>query len=133
MALADSPHAQFRTLYDDDLSLWEKARVVARSVYGADDIDADKAVRDQFEQFQRAGYGHFPVCMAKTQYSFSTDPGLLGAPVNHRVKVRELALAAGAEFLVVICGDVMRMPGLPRVPAANSIFVNERGQIEGLF
>ena len=133
MALADSPHAQLRTLYDDDLSLWEKARVVARSVYGADDIDADKAVRDQFEQFQRAGYGHFPVCMAKTQYSFSTDPGLLGAPVNHRVKVRELALAAGAEFLVVICGDVMRMPGLPRVPAANSIFVNERGQIEGLF
>ncbi len=133
IALADSPHAQFRTLYDDELSLWEKTRVVARSVYGADDIDADKSVRDQFEQYQLAGYGHFPVCMAKTQYSFSTDPGLLGAPVNHRVKVRELALAAGAGFLVVICGDVMRMPGLPRVPAANSIRVNERGQIEGLF
>ncbi|MCB1731649.1 MAG: formate--tetrahydrofolate ligase, partial [Halieaceae bacterium] len=133
MALADSPHAQFRTLYDDELSLWEKTRVVARSVYGADDIDADKAVRDQFEQYQQAGYGHFPVCMAKTQYSFSTDPALMGAPANHRVKVRELALAAGAEFLVVICGDVMRMPGLPRVPAANSIFVNDRGQVEGLF
>jgi formate--tetrahydrofolate ligase len=133
MALADSPHAQFRTLYDDELSLWEKTRVVARSVYGADDIDADKAVRDQFEQYQQAGYGHFPVCMAKTQYSFSTDPALLGAPVNHRVKVRELALAAGAEFLVVICGDVMRMPGLPRVPAANSIFVNDQGLVEGLF
>ncbi|MCB1702878.1 MAG: formate--tetrahydrofolate ligase [Pseudomonadales bacterium] len=132
-ALADSPHAQFRTLYEDDLSLWEKARVVARSVYGADDIDADKAIHKQFEQYQEAGYGHFPVCMAKTQYSFSTDPGLLGAPSNHRVKVRELALAAGAEFLVVICGDVMRMPGLPRVPAANSIFVNGQGQIEGLF
>ncbi len=131
--LADSPHAQFRTLYDDDLSLWEKTRVVARSVYGADDIDADKAIRDQFERYQQAGYGHFPVCMAKTQYSFSTDPGLLGAPSNHRVKVRELALAAGAEFLVVICGDIMRMPGLPRVPAANSIHVNDRGLVEGLF
>ena len=90
-------------------------------------------MRDQFEQYQQAGYGHFPVCMAKTQYSFSTDPALMGAPANHRVKVRELALAAGAEFLVVICGDVMRMPGLPRVPAANSIFVNDRGQVEGLF
>ena len=133
IALADSPHAQFRTLYDDELSLWDKTREVARSVYGADDIDADKSVRDQFEQFQQAGYGHFPVCMAKTQYSFSTDPGLPGAPSNHRVKVRELALAAGAEFLVVICGDVMRMPGLPRVPAANNIFVNDKGQIEGLF
>jgi formate--tetrahydrofolate ligase len=131
--LADSPHAQFRTLYDDDLSLWEKTRVVARSVYGADDIDADKTIRDQFERYQQAGYGHFPVCMAKTQYSFSTDPGLLGAPSNHRVKVRELALAAGAEFLVVICGDIMRMPGLPRVPAANSIHVNDRGLVEGLF
>jgi formate--tetrahydrofolate ligase len=131
--LADSPHAQFRTLYDDELSLWEKTRTVARSVYGADDIDADKAIRDQFDQYERAGYGHFPVCMAKTQYSFSTDPRLLGAPSNHRIKVRELALAAGAEFLVVICGDIMRMPGLPRVPAANSIHVNELGQTEGLF
>jgi len=131
--LADSPHAQFRTLYDDELSLWEKTRTVARSVYGADDIDADKAIRDQFDQYEQAGYGHFPVCMAKTQYSFSTDPRLLGAPSNHRIKVRELALAAGAEFLVVICGDIMRMPGLPRVPAANSIHINERGQVEGLF
>ena len=131
--LADSPHAQFRTLYDDELSLWEKTRTVARSVYGADDIDADKAIRDQFDQYEQAGYGHFPVCMAKTQYSFSTDPRLFGAPSNHRIKVRELALAAGAEFLVVICGDIMRMPGLPRVPAANSIHVNERGQVEGLF
>jgi formate--tetrahydrofolate ligase len=131
--LADSPHAQFRTLYDDDLSLWEKARLVARSVYGADDIDADKSIRDQFQRYQAAGHGHFPVCMAKTPYSFSTDPGLLGAPSNHRLKVREVALAAGAEFLVVICGDIMRMPGLPRVPAANKIHVNEQGQIEGLF
>jgi formate--tetrahydrofolate ligase len=125
--------ASFRTLYDDDLSLWEKARTVARRIYGAEDIEADKKVRDQFEQFEAEGYGRFPVCMAKTQYSFSTDPQLLGAPTNHRVKVRELALAAGAEFLVVICGDIMRMPGLPRSPAANNIFVNERGEIEGLF
>ena len=131
--LADSPHAQFRTLYDDELSLWEKARAVARSVYGADDIDADKNIRARFESYQQAGYGHFPVCMAKTQYSFSTDPGLLGAPSNHRVKIRDLALAAGAEFLVVICGDIMRMPGLPRAPAANAIYVNDQGQIEGLF
>jgi formate--tetrahydrofolate ligase len=133
IALADSPHAQFRTLYDDDMHLWDKARTVARAVYGADDIDADKSVRDRFERYQQAGYGHFPVCMAKTQYSFSTDPRLMGAPSNHRIKVRELALAAGAEFLVVICGDVMRMPGLPRVPAANNIFVNDQGLIEGLF
>ncbi len=132
-ALADGPHAQFRTLYDDGLGLWDKARVVARSVYGADDIDADRAVRDQFERYQQAGCGHFPVCIAKTQYSFSTDPALLGAPRDHRVKVRELALAAGAEFLVVICGDIMRMPGLPRVPAANSIRINDRGLVEGLF
>lgn len=131
--LADGPHSQFRTLYDDGLSLWDKARLVARSVYGADDIDADKAIRDQFEQYQQAGFGHFPVCMAKTQYSFSTDPGLLGAPRDHRVKVRELALAAGAEFLVVICGDIMRMPGLPRLPAANNIRINDQGLVEGLF
>jgi formate--tetrahydrofolate ligase len=115
------------------MSLWEKTRAVARGIYGADDIDADQKIRDQFERYEQEGFGHFPVCMAKTQYSFSTDPGLLGAPSNHRVKVRELALAAGAEFLVVVCGDIMRMPGLPRQPAANNICVNERGQIEGLF
>ncbi len=132
-ALADSGNAQFHTLYDDDLSLWEKARTVARDIYGADDLQADKKVRDQFRQLEEEGYGHFPVCMAKTQYSFSTDPLLMGAPSNHSVKVRELKLAAGAEFLVVICGDIMRMPGLPRVPAANNIYVNEQGQIEGLF
>jgi formate--tetrahydrofolate ligase len=131
--LTASGHAQFRTLYDDHMSLWEKTRTIARSVYGADDIDADQKIRDQYEQFERQGYGHFPVCMAKTQYSFSTDPQLMGAPSNHRIVVRELALAAGAEFLVVICGDIMRMPGLPRTPAANSIYVNDQGQIEGLF
>jgi formate--tetrahydrofolate ligase len=132
-SLVDANTGQFRTLYEDDLSLWEKTRVVARQVYGADDIDADQKIRDQFEQFEREGYGHFPVCMAKTQYSFSTDPQAMGAPSNHRVKVRELSLAAGAEFLVVVCGDIMRMPGLPRKPAANTISVNDKGQIEGLF
>jgi formate--tetrahydrofolate ligase len=133
LALTADGSAQFRTLYDDDMSLWEKTRTIARSVYGADDVDADQKVRDQFAQYEREGYGHFPICMAKTQYSFSTDPRRMGAPGNHRVKVRELALAAGAEFLVVVCGDIMRMPGLPRDPAANSIFINGQGQIEGLF
>ena len=130
--LADSGQSQFRTLYDDKLSLWEKARCVARNVYGADDIIADKKVRAQFDEYNK-DYGHFPVCMAKTQYSFSTDPNLLGAPSGHMVPVREIRLSAGAEFLVVICGEIMTMPGLPRVPAANSISVNDQGEIEGLF
>ena len=131
--LSSAGTSQFHTLYDDNMSLWEKTRHISRSVYGADDISADKKIRDQFRQYQQEGYGHFPICMAKTQYSFSSDPKLLGAPSNHRLTVRELVLCAGAEFLVVVCGDVMRMPGLPRVPAANSIYVNASGQIEGLF
>jgi len=130
--LADSGRSQFRTLYDDNLSLWEKARCVARTLYGADDIIADKKVRTQFDEYNK-DYGHFPVCMAKTQYSFSTDPNLLGAPSGHMVPIREIRLSAGAEFLVVICGEIMTMPGLPRVPAANNISVNEQGEIEGLF
>jgi formate--tetrahydrofolate ligase len=131
--VAEGSRAQFRTLYEDDLPLWDKARTIARSMYGADDIAADQKIRDRFRQYEREGYGHFPVCMAKTQYSFSTDPQLVGAPNNHMVFIRDLALAAGAEFLVAICGDIMRMPGLPRQPAANRIFVNDQGQIEGLF
>jgi formate--tetrahydrofolate ligase len=131
--LCDSGSAQFRTLYKDDLSLWEKARRVARELYGADDIIADKKVRDQFTTFESQGYGHYPVCMAKPQYSFSTDPNLLGAPTGHVVPVREIRLAAGAEFVVVICGAIMTMPGLPRKPAANNICVNSEGRIEGLF
>ena len=131
--LCDSGTAQFRTLYRDDLSLWEKARLVARELYGADDIIADKKVRDEFAKFDKAGYGKYPVCMAKTQYSFSTDPNLLGAPTGHVVPVREIRLAAGAEFVVVICGAIMTMPGLPRKPAADSIRVNSDGEIEGLF
>ncbi len=131
--LADSGSSQFRPLYDDDMSLWDKTRTIARAIYGADDINADQKIRDQFKQYEKEGYGHFPICMAKTQYSFSTDPALMGAPSSHNVKIRELSLAAGAEFLVVVCGGIMRMPGLPRVPAANSIAVNAQGEIEGLF
>ncbi|MEJ2419476.1 MAG: formate--tetrahydrofolate ligase [Exilibacterium sp.] len=130
--LADSNNSQFRTLYDDDLSLWNKARRIARDIYGAEDIIADQKVRDQFTRLQE-DYGHFPICMAKTQYSFSTDPRLMGAPEHHVVAIREIRLAAGAEFLVVICGDIMTMPGLPKVPAANSIYVNDEGHIVGLF
>jgi len=130
--LADSGRSKFRTLYEDKLSLWDKARCVARNVYGADDIIADKKVCAQFDEYNK-DYGHFPVCMAKTQYSFSTDPNLLGAPSGHTVPIREIRLSAGAEFLVVICGEIMTMPGLPRVPAANNISVNEQGEIEGLF
>jgi len=131
--LADSGAAQFHTLYSDELSLWDKAKRVATNIYGADDIIADKKVREQLARFEDAGYGHYPVCMAKTQYSFSTDPNLLGAPSGHHVPVREVRLAAGAEFVVFICGEIMTMPGLPRKPAANAISVNKEGRIEGLF
>ena len=131
--LCESGAAQFRTLYDDDLPLWDKAATIAREIYGADDIIADKKVRDQFAKFEREGFGKYPICMAKTQYSFSTDPNLLGAPSDHVVPIREIRLAAGAEFVVVVCGAIMTMPGLPRVPAANAIRVNAEGRIEGLF
>ena len=115
------------------MPLWEKARRIAREIAGADDISADKKIRDQVHALDDAGYGHYPVCMAKTQYSFSTDPNLLGAPSGHVVPVREIRLAAGAEFVVFICGAVMTMPGLPRKPAANGIRVGADGRIEGLF
>jgi len=131
--IADSGQAQFRTLYEDNLTLWEKARTISRSLYGAEDIIADKRVRQQFSQLEEDGFGQLPVCMAKTQYSFSTDPGLLGAPQGHMVPIREVRLAAGAGFIVAICGDIMTMPGLPRVPAANSIRIGDDGQVEGLF
>jgi formate--tetrahydrofolate ligase len=131
--LVDGHPPQFHTLYDDDMPLWEKARHVARTMYGAEDLIADKKVRDEFAKFQKDGYGKYPVCMAKTQYSFSTDPNLLGAPKGHVVPVREIRLAAGAEFVVVVCGAIMTMPGLPRKPAASGMRVNAKGQVEGLF
>ncbi len=131
--LVDNHKAQFRPLYKDDLPLWDKVRRIARSIYGAEDVLADKKIRAQFDQFQQEGYGHYPICMAKTQYSFSTDPQLLGAPSGHDVQIRELRLATGAEFLIVICGSIMTMPGLPRVPAAEQIDVTDDGRITGLF
>lgn len=131
--LIDDKKSQFHTLYDDDMGLWDKARHIARSIYGAEDIIADKKVRSQFTQLEAAGYGHFPVCMAKTQYSFSTDPQLMGAPSGHDVPIREIRLAAGAEFVVVVCGEIMTMPGLPRIPSSENIRVNEHKEIEGLF
>ena len=131
--IAESGSAQFRTLYDDSVSLWEKTNTIAKSIYGAAEIIADKAVREQFKQLQDSGYGKFPICMAKTQYSFSTDPNLKGAPTGHVVPIKEIRLSAGAEFLVVVAGEIMTMPGLPKTPAANSIQLNKENQIEGLF
>lgn len=133
VALAESGVSQFAPLYDDSLPLWQKVRTIATQLYGADDIIADKKVRAEFTRFEEEGFGHLPVCIAKTQYSFSTDPQLRGAPSGHMVGIRELRLAAGAEFVVVVCGDIMTMPGLPRQPAANQIGINQQGQIEGLF
>jgi len=130
--IIENTPGNFKYLYEDSATLWEKTRTIAREIYRASDITADSKVRKQFEDFQKL-YGNFPICMAKTQYSFSTDPSLMGAPENHSVNIRELRLSAGAEFIVAVCGDIMIMPGLPRVPAAENIFVNEAGQVEGLF
>ncbi len=133
LRLAEGSPSRFKPLYPDDMPLLEKVRMIATSLYGASGISADKAVLDRFEELERSGYGHLPVCMAKTQYSFSTDPKLVGAPSGHTIPIREIRLSAGAEFVVVIAGDIMTMPGLPRVPAANAIRLNERGLVEGLF
>ncbi|MBI2253878.1 MAG: formate--tetrahydrofolate ligase [Proteobacteria bacterium] len=130
--LADAG-SNFKPLYPDDMSLWDKTRTIAQSLYGAQGIIADKAVRDRFAEFEKMGFGHYPVCMAKTQYSFSTDPNLKGAPSNHVVPIREIRLSAGAEFIVVVCGEIMTMPGLPRVPSANHIRLNDKLEVEGLF
>jgi len=131
--MADGCTSKFVPLYDDSSPLWDKVRAVATKLYGAADVIADKKVRDQFEELQNTGYGHLPVCMAKTQYSFSTDPELKGAPSGHVLPVREIRLSAGAGFVVVVCGEIMTMPGLPSVPAANSISLNKDGVIDGLF
>jgi len=131
--IIENEPANFRFLYEDDIPLWDKVRTVAQELYGAQGIIADKKIRDEFASLQEQGYGDLPVCIAKTPLSFSTDPALKGAPSNHVVPIREVRLSNGAGFLVVICGDVMTMPGLPRVPAAEKIFVNPEGMIEGLF
>ena len=132
-ALADKSSSQFKPIYGEELPLWDKIKTIAREIYRADDIVADKSVRDQLKGYEAQGYGKFPICMAKTQYSFSTDPNLKGAPVNHVVPIREVRLSAGAEFIVVVCGDIMTMPGLPKVPSAEVIGLDEKGQIAGLF
>jgi formate--tetrahydrofolate ligase len=131
--IADSGIANFSPLYGDDLPLFEKIEVVAKNIYRADEVIADKAIKDQLKVWEDAGYGHLPVCMAKTQYSFTTDPNQRGAPTGHSLPVREVRLSAGAGFIVVICGQIMTMPGLPRVPSAEAIHLNEHGDIEGLF
>jgi formate--tetrahydrofolate ligase len=135
--LTDTPETLdgrgFRLLYPDDLSLWEKVRMVATEIYHAGDIIADKKIRDRFRELEAEGYGHLPVCIAKTQYSFSTDPDLRNAPSGHTVPIREVRLAAGAGFIVVICGEIMTMPGLPRAPAAERIHIDQDGLVQGLF
>jgi formate--tetrahydrofolate ligase len=125
--------SSFKPLYPDDMKLWDKVATIAREIYGASEIVADSAIRKQFAELQDGGFGHYPVCIAKSQYSFSTDPNLKGAPSGHVVPIREVRLSAGAEFVVVICGEIMTMPGLPKVPAANSIELDSSGHITGLF
>jgi formate--tetrahydrofolate ligase len=131
-ALADAGGGQFAPLYDAELKLFDKINTIATRIYRADEAIADSDVRKQLHQWEKEGYGHLPVCMAKTQYSFSTDPALLGAPSHHVVPVREVRLCAGAGFVVAVCGDLMTMPGLPRTPSAEAMHVGESGLIEGL-
>jgi len=131
--LADGGTARFSTLYPDEMPLFQKIETVARSIYHASEVSADKKIRDQLKEWEAQGYGTLPVCMAKTQYSFTTDPSVRGAPEGHVLPVREVRLSAGAGFVVVICGEIMTMPGLPRVPASETIRLNDEGLIEGLF
>lgn len=125
--------AQYAPLYPDDMSLFGKMETIAKEIYRADEVLADKKIRDQLKQWEEAGYGNLPVCMAKTQYSFSTDPNLRGAPTGHSLPVREVRLSAGAGFVVAICGEIMTMPGLPRTPSAEAIMLDEKGDVQGLF
>ncbi len=131
--MAESGAANFSPLYPDEMGLFQKIETVAKRIYHADEVIADKSIRDQLKTWEAAGYGHLPVCMAKTQYSFTTDPSVRGAPTGHTVPVREVRLSAGAGFIVAICGEIMTMPGLPKVPAAETIRINDQGFVEGLF
>jgi formate--tetrahydrofolate ligase len=130
---ADSGKSNLKLLYPDDMPLADKIRTIAREIYRAKDISLDKPVRDQLASYEAMGYGHFPICMAKTQYSFTTNPDLKGAPSDHIIPVREVRLSAGAEFVVAICGEILTMPGLPRTPAADSINIGADGRVVGLF
>jgi formate--tetrahydrofolate ligase len=131
--IAEGTPADFRFVYDDAMTLWQKAEAVATKVYGAAEVVADAKVRERLQELQDAGYGHFPICIAKTPYSFSTDPALRGAPGGHALNIREVRLSAGAEFVVLVCGDIMTMPGLPKVPSSAAIDVDDDGNIVGLF
>ncbi|MDB4216248.1 formate--tetrahydrofolate ligase [Candidatus Pelagibacter sp.] len=131
--LCEKNEDKFKFLYENKTPLFKKIETIAKEIYRADEVIADTKIRDQLKGFEEAGYGDFPICIAKTQYSFSTDPSLKGAPTGHSLPIREIKLSSGAEFIVVICGAVMTMPGLPRVPAADSIKLNKDGEIEGLF
>ncbi len=133
VALAEGGTANFSPLYPDEMPLFQKIETIAKRIYHADAVIADKSIRDQLKAWEAAGYGHLPICMAKTQYSFTTDPNLRGAPTGHTVPVREVRLSAGAGFIVVICGEIMTMPGLPKVPSAEVIRLNDQGFVEGLF
>ncbi len=133
VSLAESGASHFAPLYPDDMPLFQKIETIAKRIYHADEVLADKSIRDQLKAWEAAGYGHLPICMAKTQYSFTTDPNLRGAPTGHSVPVREVRLSAGAGFVVVICGEIMTMPGLPKVPSAEVIRLNDQGFVEGLF
>ena len=123
----------FKFLYSDDTNIWQKIEIIAKEIYGASEVMADMKIRNQLKKMQEDGFGKLPICIAKTQYSFSTDPNLKGAPTGHTLPIREIKLSSGAEFIIVICGAIMTMPGLPRVPAADSIKLNNKGEIEGLF
>jgi formate--tetrahydrofolate ligase len=131
--MIDSTPADFKFTYEDEMPLWGKIEAIAKKLYGAGEVTANVKIRKQIKKLQDGGYGHYPVCIAKTQYSFSTDPELRGAPLGHAVNVREVRLSAGAEFIVVLCGDIMTMPGLPKVPAAARIDLDEDGKVVGLF
>jgi formate--tetrahydrofolate ligase len=131
--LVENHENDFHYLYEDDMPLWDKVKTVAQKIYGADDIQGDQKLRDRFTALEEAGYGNLPICMAKTQYSFSTDPALKGRPTGFDIPLREVRLSAGAGFIVVLAGDVMTMPGLPKKPAAEVIDINENGDIVGLF
>ena len=131
--VCDNEEAEFKLLYTDSMPLIEKIKKIATEIYHADEVVTDKKILKQLSEWEENGFGDLPVCMAKTQYSFSADPGLLGAPEGHSLPIREVRLCAGAGFIVVVCGDIMTMPGLPRVPAAEMIDISDQGQVTGLF
>jgi formate--tetrahydrofolate ligase len=131
--LIDKVATDFQYVYEESATLWEKMTTIAIKIYGASAVTADLKIHAQIKKLQQDGYGHYPICVAKTQYSFSTDPQLKGAPSDHTINVREVRLAAGAEFIVMVCGDIMTMPGLPKVPSADRIDLDDNGRVVGLF